>query len=176
MIIAGIGSRKTPKAFLDLFEQIGVYARQNGHLIRSGHADGADYAFEKGALTNTLVYLPWKGFNSNLPLLGRSCVKDLEDKYMEIVYRHEPYAKGLGLGVKKIKQRNVFQILGIDLQCFSELVICWTPNGETTGGTGLAIKIAEEIKIPVINLGAKTLSLKEIIEIMEETANGYTPF
>ena len=32
-------------------------------------------------------------------------------------------------------------------------VICWTPRGEVTGGTGQAIRIANSLNIPVHNLG-----------------------
>lgn len=59
-----------------------------------------------------------------------------------------------------LHNRNVFQVLGLDLQTPSEFVLCWTPNGEKTyaetgpltGGTGTAINTAAINNIPVFNL------------------------
>ena len=45
---AGIGSRNTPKEVLDVFESIGKYLALQGFVLRSGGADGADRAFERG--------------------------------------------------------------------------------------------------------------------------------
>jgi hypothetical protein len=153
MIITGIGSRQTPESVCKLFEEIGEEARERGWFVRSGHADGADYAFELGAKENCIVYLPWMTFNKEKPVLGRGRASSLNDKTLKIVYKHEPYAKDLSDGVKLIKSRNVYQILGEDLKTPSDLVICWTEEGITEGGTGLAIKIAEDNNIPVVNVG-----------------------
>jgi hypothetical protein len=49
MIYAGIGSRETPQATLDLMNLIGFTLAQKGHSLRSGGAKGADSAFEAGA-------------------------------------------------------------------------------------------------------------------------------
>lgn len=43
----GIGSRETPEDFLKLFTQVARYLEIKGFTLRSGHARGADYAFEK---------------------------------------------------------------------------------------------------------------------------------
>lgn len=154
MIITGIGSRRTPDHECKLFEEIGVEARERGWFVRSGHADGADYAFELGAKENCIVYLPWATFNKEKPLLGRGRSSPLRDEVLKIVYKHEPYAKDLSDGVKLIKSRNVYQILGEDLKSPSDIVICWTEEGIVEGGTGLAIKIAQANNIPVVNVGS----------------------
>lgn len=47
-IYAGIGSRRTPKEVVLVFESIARYLGSRGFLLRSGHAPGADVAFERG--------------------------------------------------------------------------------------------------------------------------------
>ena len=48
-VIAGVGSRQTPQHVLGEMVSIGAWARNNKVYVRSGHADGADWAFELGA-------------------------------------------------------------------------------------------------------------------------------
>jgi predicted Rossmann fold nucleotide-binding protein DprA/Smf involved in DNA uptake len=45
---AGIGSRSTPPETLPLIESIAARLAEKGWVLRSGGADGADSAFEKG--------------------------------------------------------------------------------------------------------------------------------
>jgi len=72
----GIGSRKTPGPINDIIEFSPLYRfyywgrilATKGFILRSGHADGADLAFEKGCDTvngKKEIYLPWKGFNGS---------------------------------------------------------------------------------------------------------------
>ena len=154
MIITGIGARSTPDEFLGLLTELGKEARERDWWVRSGHAEGADYAFEKGAQDRCIVYLPWRGFNKDLPLLGISRYSDLREDVPDVVYRHDPYAGDhLSQGVKLIKSRNVYQVLGEDLKSPSDLVVCWTSCGGHVGGTALALRIARANNIPVVNLG-----------------------
>jgi len=154
MIITGIGSRNTPPEICTLFTELGQEAKDRGWWVRSGHAEGADYAFEKGAGDNCIVYIPWKGFNKDRVILGvPRYASELRDDVLKIVFKHEPYAKDLSQGVQHIKSRNVYQILGEDLNTPSDVVVCWTPEGEVVGGTGLAIKIAQQHNVPIINVG-----------------------
>ncbi len=154
MIITGIGSRKTPPRILVAMENFAKEAAAKGHLFRSGHAEGADYAFEKGAGKSCIVYLPWRGFNEGYPILGKGIATgQINEEALKIVIQHEPHAATCSHGVKLIKCRNVYQILGLNMCEESDLVICWTAGGGIDGGTGLAINIAQSRNIPVINLG-----------------------
>ena len=173
MIITGVGSRQTPESVCTLFEEMGKEAREREWWVRSGHAEGADYAFEKGALEHCIVYLPWVGFNREKPVLGTAASPPLRDEVLKIVYKHEPYAKDLSDGVKLIKSRNVYQVLGVDLKTPSDVVVCWTEEGEVIGGTGLAIKIAQANKIPVVNVGNPKTS-KNFNNIMQAITQGVT--
>lgn len=81
---AGIGSRETPKEFLDLFTRVAKYLSTKNCVLRSGGAKGSDKAFELGA-TKKEIYLPWRGFedsNSNL------IVKD--ERAFEIAEKYHP--------------------------------------------------------------------------------------
>ncbi len=173
MIITGIGARVTPDEFLDFFEELGKEARERGWWVRSGHADGADYAFEMGAKERCLVYLPWTNFNREKPVLGHAASHPLRDEVLKIVYKHQPYAKDLKDPVKLIKSRNVYQVLGVDLKSPSVVVVCWTDEGAITGGTGLAIQIAMDYGIPVVNVGDHETK-KNFDKIMQEIVTEVT--
>lgn len=67
---AGIGSRKTPPAELARMEAVGAILQRQGWTLRSGGADGADSAFERGAdrasredgtAAHKEIYIPWSG-------------------------------------------------------------------------------------------------------------------
>ncbi len=172
MIIAGIGSRQTPPDVLAAFEAFARTASKGhyGAWFRSGHADGADYAFEKGAKTKCIVYLPWDSFNHELPVLGvGQALNFVDEAALKMVAEHEPYATNCSNGVKLLKCRNVFQILGRDMCNKSDLVVCWTPGAKASGGTGLAIKIARRHDIPVIDVGGyKVVTEKLIWDLIEK--------
>lgn len=51
-----------------------------------------------------------------------------------------------------LMRRNIYQVLGKDLNTPSEFVICWTKNGQLAGGTSFAMRVAYEWKVPVYNL------------------------
>ena len=109
------------------------------------------------------------GFNREKVVLGNASTQPLTDEVLKIVYKHEPHAKDLSDGVKLIKSRNVYQVLGVDLKSPSDVVICWTEEGEVIGGTGLAIKIAQANKIPVVNVGNHKTA-RDLNGIMQEIA------
>jgi len=152
----GIGSRRTPEDILKWMEIFGKKFDIN-YTLRSGGAPGADKAFEKYVKVKD-IYLPWKGFESNAsPLFSPS------EEAFELASTLHPGWKNLSEGAKKLMARNAHQVLGTNLKIPSEFVICYTPDGATTektctrntGGTGLAIRLADKMKIPVFNLGDK---------------------
>ena len=53
---------------------------------------------------------------------------------------------------KKFHGRNCYQILGYDLHTPTKFVLCWTPGGKITGGTGQALRIAKDLNIRVFNM------------------------
>lgn len=154
---AGIGSRRTPASILYLMEEISKSLREKGYTLRSGHADGADYAFERGAGEDAEIYLPWRGYNDHLPLLGVSWSTPLIAAYGVSGDLH-PSWDSLTAGARSLHARNAHQILGPELDSLSHFVICWTADGATedpwrrTGGTGQALRIATLNGVPIYNL------------------------
>lgn len=156
---AGIGSRKTPPSICESMTQYASWLRGGGLALRSGHARGADQAFEKGAGPSAEIYLPWNGFEDKAPILGKKMVsgdrKDL-DHYVD---RLHPQAKFLTRGERALMRRNTCQILGNEpgYSPISLFVLCWTEGGRVAGGTGQALRIAETYGVPIFNLHDKKM-------------------
>lgn len=180
MIYTGIGSRKTPGNILHSMVQVGEFMYNAGHTLRSGGAQGADRAFEIGAdqafgkARNARfgdvdaidipelkeIYLPaYKWCGSDSPFYG-VC----EDAQRVAALFHPTWDR-LSYFVKKLMGRNAYQILGHDLKTKTDFVVCWTPDGRITGGTGLALRMAVYHGIPVLNFG--NLTLDEMNERLE---------
>lgn len=154
---AGIGSRETPEDILALMSNIAAKLENEKYILRSGGADGADSAFEKGVGNpkNKEIYLPWKGFEGSTSLLYTIC-----DKAYQIAEIYHPNWKSLSEGSKKLHARNAYQVLGKSLDKPVSFVICWTPHGEGGGGTGQAIRIAKAYDIPIFDLGVCSTEMR----------------
>jgi len=151
MIYAGIGSRKTPGDIMDLMSRIAEVMAKKGHILRSGGADGADNAFEKGHLMvteeNMEIWLPWTGFN------GRNYDTVLNrDKHkwaFDLALRNFPWVERKPV-VWKFAARNMLQVFGADGKVPVDAVICWTKDAKVIGGTAYALKIV--MKYPDIKI------------------------
>ena len=167
---AGIGSRKSPNDVLEIMKKIGRICAKKDFILRSGGAEGADTAFETGCdLENGKkeIFLPWKGFNNNPSSFHTIC-----DRAIEIGFQFHPNFFALSDGAQKLMARNSYQVLGKDCRTKSKFVVCYCPldsNGNLTGGTSQAIRIATANKIPVFNLFNKEQleELKNFIKILE---------
>jgi hypothetical protein len=175
MIYTGIGSRFTPIVVLDLMTEVGTYFGKHGITLRSGGAAGADSAFEAGcdfAGGPKQIFFPSIKFNGKSALdhpgtfymdgpgVNSKLAYDLAEKVwnsrsgMPIEWRFlKPFTKML-------MARNTMQLLGPQLSSPTKIIICWTEDGEATGGTGQALAMANQINmnkkldyvIPMINL------------------------
>lgn len=158
----GVGSQKTPGTMQATMRSIGRSLVANGYMLRSGHADGADKAFEASVgLTQKEIYLPWVGFNgARIGSMGHIVLSDLPEPIQAHAYQiAEEYHPNWGAcsdGAKKLLTRDVLEVLGSTLDNPSQFVVCWTPNGSGSGGTGQAIRIANGYSIPVFDLGSTT--------------------
>lgn len=163
----GVGSRETPTDVLSVMRKYSKIMALRGWSFRSGGADGADTAFENGwcdayaendSVPNGEIYLPWNGFNSRSKE-GVNCIlvtdrKIIEQAQLLIKDIHPAFSK-LTRGVLALHTRNVFQVLGKDLQTPSKGVVSYAKTdskGNPMGGTATAIKIALMHDIPVRNL------------------------
>jgi len=154
MIIAGIGSRTTPKSILSEMIHIGEWCRANKVAVRSGHAEGADWAFEQGAQENCIAYLPWATFNQHLQSRAHFIVPALTTELEHSVRKYHPAPNNLSPAAFKLMARNFCQIVGLDGSKLTNAVVCWTSDGKASGGTGHALRIAAdpEYNIPVLNM------------------------
>ena len=157
MIYTGIGSRETPTVVLNLIHMIGQVMAKRGHILRSGHANGADLAFELGCIAangTKEIYLPWKGFNREAPYVGDGYMTpQLPVETYEIAAKFHPAWNRCSNGAKSLHARNVCQILGAKLDTITNGVICWTKDGKRGGGTGQALRIATAYNVPIWDLG-----------------------
>ena len=150
-IYAGIGSRTTPDDICEAMTKIAIYLAGHGWVLRSGHADGADKAFERGARFKE-IFLPWHGFNGSKPGQLGHTVPDITERMTQIAKDFHPNWAACSSAARKMHIRNVCQVLGADCVTPAKMVICWTPNGKGSGGTGQAIRIAKGFNIPVFDL------------------------
>lgn len=156
---AGVGSRKTPTEVLRLMERIGKRLAELGWTLRTGGAEGADQAFERGARAGgggVEVFLPWPGFSGYSD--GR--LKRPSAEAVRVAATLHPAWERLSPAARQLIARNGHQVLGASMDDPVALVICWTPDGAEseaecgleTGGTGQAIRLASRWGVPVVNL------------------------
>ena len=150
---SGIGARATPPEVLNLMTRAAFALLKRGYVLRSGHAIGADSAFERGAGDAAQIFLPVPGWRSSESVFHPAALGDeLWGRAREIAAAHYPAFASLSRFVQDLHTRNVFQVLGPTLDSASEFVLCWTADGEASGGTGQALRIAATHGVPVYNL------------------------
>lgn len=164
---AGIGSRSTPEKMQGFMSCLAAMLCEKEYILRSGGAEGADLAFERGC---NLV----DNNRKEIFLIGKSR-RDKDDLTGVIVGKGSKYQEAKEIAgnihpawdrcsdvAKSLHTRNVFQILGLSLEDPVEFVVCWTPKGEDVGGTRTAIVLARNNDIPVYNLAKKDEIVKLI--------------
>lgn len=155
-IYTGIGSRDTPDDVLTTMRTFGLLFANKGYTLRSGHAPGADMAFEEGcdmARGSKEIYLPWPKFNGADGSGKGYCVPFFTPELVSFAGTYHPNWSACSMSNKKLLSRNACQVLGLLLNRPTEFVVCWTPGGLAGGGTGQAIRIAQAHDIPVFDLG-----------------------
>lgn len=149
---AGIGSRQTPKEICAVFNNIGRELANRGYILCSGHADGADKAFELGCdkvpFSKKEIYLPWRDFNGS-----DSGLYALPEEAYILAKQFHPRFNELNPTSQKLIARDGMQVLGLDLKTKVDFIVCYTDEGKSKGGTGQALRIAKAYNIPVYNFG-----------------------
>jgi len=139
----GIGSRQTPFQILASMTWVAKRLRTGyDFILRSGGAAGADSAFELGAADKKEIY---------------TAHSDIPDWAMKSVEQFHPRPDLLNNYVKRLHARNALLIFGEQgpegpRENWSRFIICWTPGGRITGGTGQGLRIAQHYDIPVFNM------------------------
>lgn len=144
--VAGIGSRKRPDWVGRKFRIYAKVLEQIGFILRSGGAKGADTDWEKGF-----------ALEENKEIFK---AKDAQPWAYDRVKKCMPVDRsgfdGWSEYVQGLLARNMMQVLGFNGDEPVEFVVCWTPdadyNTSDVGGTGYAIRCAQQEGIPVYNL------------------------
>lgn len=159
----GVGSRSTPPYICELMTNLGTLLESCGYILRSGGAQGADTAFERGVLcqTNKEIWLPWLGFNSN------SSTNIPTQAAYDIAATVHPVWDDLKETYRLLHARNIHQVLGENLNTPSNFLVCWTEDGKTVGGTATAIRLARRHDIPIINIGSFGDKPDDIVDRLE---------
>lgn len=134
----GIGSRNTPLDEQEKITKVAAYLEQTGFILRSGGAEGADSAFERGVKNpeNKVILRP----------------KDSTPEAEKIASQIHPMWSACNEYARKLHGRNVQLILGERLDQPAEFIIAWTYDGKNRGGTRTGLVLAQERGIPTFNL------------------------
>ena len=168
--ISGVGSRQTPKNICSEMTVIGAWCKERGFIVRSGHAEGADWAFELGAQEYCEAYIPWASFNAHLISNAKKLIIPAESPYVELVNKYHPAPHKLSRSALALMCRNSCQVLGEDLKTKSSAVVCWTEDyKKPSGGTSQAIRIAKDYGVPVLNMSDPNFKTAEDVVAVLKT-------
>ncbi|MYE82137.1 MAG: hypothetical protein F4X36_09920 [Gammaproteobacteria bacterium] len=174
---AGVGSRRTPPEILEAMSDIAQTLGDAGTALSTGGADGADKAFETGALRTDApitVHTPWPGYNGYRP--GRDPQTDIDivhpnstaslqgRTYADLAREHHPYWNRCSRGARALFVRNVSILAGaLDDDGGTRpvrAVIGYTPNGlaagRGAGGPRPPPPAAAARAMPRVNLSRRT--------------------
>jgi len=160
---AGIGARITPEPILNLMTKAASALEVKGYTLRSGGAQGADWAFQKGVRNDMHIYIPWSGFQGMVECAVTPYVRDINrvnNLSQATMYAQNTWESrgrnwhSLKSSIKNMMIRNSCQIIGINGEVKSHFVLCWCPviNNIPQGGTAQAIAFAEAMGVPVLNM------------------------
>ena len=162
---------------LALRERLARKLAAGGWTLRSGHAQGADRAFEVGAGGRAVIYLPSPTFGQRpyrdkrtgevdpgMKLSGEAvCLPEQWRGHYQTLQLSGIRSMHAGVQefVRLLHGRNFAQVFGHDEPDFSEpsrFVLCWRPEpeGQPQGGTATAVLLARRQGIEVRNLWDET--------------------
>lgn len=156
---AGIGSRSISIAEHLAIAKIGNLLSDMNMLLYSGNAPGADVAFQFASKNKCVIFLPWNGFEKDI--YDYNCAVDHfvmgnSEKGLESVTKYHPRPDSLSTGGRALMARNYHQIHGVPPKYpqVKFVVCCADPalDGGVSGGTGQAVRIAQDIGLPIINI------------------------
>lgn len=166
MYWTGIGSRETPKNIQKWMQAIAYIISKQGHTLRSGKAEGADLAFQRGLELayfetkqgNGEIYLPFDNWHRQYCCLWDVYVRSPNSTQKALKIASEIH--GAWNKVRNIYRpyhiRNVFQIMGprVAEDELSSFVLFWAPevNDVVSGGTATAVHLARSLNIPTFNM------------------------
>lgn len=162
---AGIGARNAPQSAKNLMGAIAYACAKHGYTLYTGAAKGADQAFAEGCIRGggrVVLCLPWPNYEHKwIAALQEKALKTgalievtvigedpaLAHLAYESVVQFHPNFNALTQGVQKLHARNYLVLYK------AKQVVCWTPGGQTVGGTGQGIRLAQYHNTHITNLG-----------------------
>lgn len=143
---AGIGSRSTPAHIQTVMTALARKLEQDGWTLRTGDAKGADTAFARGT-RDAQIY--------TIQSLSKISSEMLEICRNDFLSLHPNVRAAMAKPwAQQYLMRDSLQVRGYHPKDkHSSFVVCWTPNGELSGGTAQAMRVAMKLSIPVFNLG-----------------------
>ena len=151
-VYAGVGAQKTPVEVQGVMRDLAERLSDDGWLLRSGGAVGADQAFACGARGRARIYFADERGAQASQDPGERIVH-IPDTHYRIMRAFHPAPERLSPFAERLQARNTSQVFGGDLMAPADIVICWTEGGRGRGGTGQAIRLAGCVGIPVMDLG-----------------------
>lgn len=136
---AGIGSRRrTPAHIMRTMTLLAAKLEGLGYVLRSGGAQGCDKAFEAGVKLseNKRIYRP----------------KHATFEAIKLASEYHPAWDRCTKPMMKLHGRNSMIILGENLDRAASFVVCHTPDGKYSGGTGQGLRMADSYGIPIFNM------------------------
>ena len=174
----GIGSRDTPENILKFMELVGEAMATLKYIGRSGGANGADKAFWDGFNTCDKLdkkfecYLPWNNFNglenSMKHVIDTTRLKNYNEA-KEIMKTIHPSKGNMSRGPTAMHTRNMYQVLGLDLQTPSCVLFCYAKpdnKGSIQGGTRSAYELAKRHGIKCYNFYFQS-SIDEVEKLLK---------
>lgn len=167
---AGIGARQTPPNVLSVMRDLGTKLEEDGWILRSGGAKGADSAFEAGVRNpkSKEIFIPGRSFNGHYSnqqgVIDATQLASFE-KALATVNQYHPAPDRLSPFARNLMARNAMQMQGIDMNTPSKLAVLWTPNAQTVGGTGQAMRMAGDLGIVIRNL-ADASTYKNVLKYL----------
>lgn len=161
---AGIGSRETPLPIQQKMFELGKVLAQSGWILRSGGAQGADTAFEKGC----------DSVNKDLKEIFKA--DDAEEWAFEEVLKFIPANRPPFHTWKPYTQalvaRDMMQVKGRHQEALVKFVACWTlANLNDGGGTGYAMRCGDYYNIPIFNFQEEGV-IENLMDFLEQHAWG----
>lgn len=163
--ITFVGNRDTP---VKEIKYIAAFAKQfvnSGAILRSGNAHGFDQVLSDIPSDSREIYLPYVRFGRTLEDRTNVYIPRREfDNYPQaeaLVRKLHPNKNLLPVQMQSLA-KEVYLVLGKDLQSPSDIVFCWTKDGayqlhqltEETGRAAMAIRVAIHYNIPVVNINS----------------------
>lgn len=157
MIATLVGSRKITPCIAELCNIIGSKLSDRNFIARSGGASGCDTEFLRYYNKQlTEVYIPWDGFSNGM------CIDNLDKEKAAMILSSIVDIQGLKESIVKLYTRNVFQVLGKNLDQPSDILLYYSPmlNGIPKGGTKIAYMLAKRYKIKCVDI----MDYKHLVE------------